>query len=186
MLDVNFDRSRQEAAGVERSRGGQVIRSEFFHVCIVVPEIEVARAHLGELLGVEWGPLREFDFPYRQQDGTDTVAVGFKLCYSLAAPHLELVNAMPGTPWECNDYSNLHHIGYLVDDMDAGSQHLTAHACPLGASGVDPTSDALGWAYHRDPLGLRLEIIDAAASGSMGRRMLGGTNQFDAPLTAPF
>ena len=164
-----------------------MLRSELYHVCIVVPEIEPAREHLSELLGIDWGPLHRFDMPYRQVDGTDAVAVGFAISYSRGAPHLELVQAVPGSPWECNEGSNLHHLGFLVDDMDAGSEHLTATACPLGAHGIDAGSGDLGWAYHRDePLGFRIEIVDAAASGSMGRRMLGGTNEFHAPLTAAF
>ena len=160
-----------------------VLRSELFHVCIVVPEIEAARQHLAVLLGVEWGPVRQFDFPYRRDDGTDTVAEGFTLCYSLGAPHLELVEELPGTPWECNEHSNLHHIGYLVDDMAAGAAHLAARACPMGAHGIDQAGE-LGWAYHHDELGFRIETIDAAASASMGRRMLGGDRGFDAPLVA--
>ena len=73
-----------------------MLRSELFHVCIVVPEIEPAREHLTELLGVEWGPVRRFAFPYRRADGTDAVADDFTLCYSLGAPHLELVQARAG------------------------------------------------------------------------------------------
>jgi catechol 2,3-dioxygenase-like lactoylglutathione lyase family enzyme len=159
-----------------------VQRSELFHVCIVVPEIEAARDHLADLLGVEWGPLRRFVFPYRRADLTDAVVDDFTLCYSLGAPHLELVEARPGTPWECNDMSNLHHIGYLVEDMDATSAHLGSMACPMGAHGVD-ASGALGWSYQHDELGFRIEIIDAAGSQSMGPRMLGKGRGFDAPLT---
>jgi methylmalonyl-CoA/ethylmalonyl-CoA epimerase len=162
-----------------------VQRSELFHVCIVVPQIETAREHLAELLGVEWGPLRQFAFPYRRADGREAVVEDFTLCYSLAAPHLELVEGRPGTPWECNDTSNLHHIGYLVDDMGATSAHLATTACPMGAHGLDALG-ALGWSYHHDELGFRIEIIDAAGSAAMGRRMLGEGREFDAPLTAAF
>src|SRR5262249_55589547 len=146
----------------DAAEGGDfVLRSELFHVCIVVPELEAAREHLAELLGVEWGPVRQFPFPYRREDGSDAVAGGFSLCYSLDGPHLELVESRPGTPWECNEHSNLHHIGYLVDDTGAASNHLAATACPLGAHAADDGSGGMGWAYHRDALGFRLEIIDA-------------------------
>jgi hypothetical protein len=163
-----------------------MLRSELFHVCLVVPEIERARTHLIESLGVEWGPVRQFEFPYRRADGSDAVVEDFTLCYSLGAPHLELVNAVPGTPWECNEYSNLHHIGLLVDNMSTSSEHLTATSCPMGAHGVDARSGELAWAYHRDELGFNLEIIDAAGSAAMGRRMLGAPREFDAPLVARF
>jgi methylmalonyl-CoA/ethylmalonyl-CoA epimerase len=164
---------------------GHVLRSELHHVCIVVPEIEAGREHLTELLGVQWGPLHRFEMPYHRGDGTEAVVDGFAISYSVAPPHLELVQAVPGSPWEYNEHSNLHHLGYFVDDPDRVSQHLGAAACPLGAHGIDPRSGALGWAYHRDEaLGFQIEIVDAAASSSLGRRMLGGTHGFDAPLTA--
>ena len=133
-------------------------------------------------LACSGGRCKNFDFPYRQKDGTEAVVEGFRLCYSLDAPHLELVNAVPGTPWEYNEYSNLHHIGYLVDDVEAASQHLASNACPLGGHGVVAGT----WAYHEDQLGFRLEIIDAAGSASMGRRMLGGDRQFNASLSTSF
>jgi Glyoxalase/Bleomycin resistance protein/Dioxygenase superfamily len=162
-----------------------VQRSELFHVCIVVPQIDTAREHLMQLLGVEWGPVRRFPFPYRRADLTEAVVDDFTLCYSLGAPHLELVEGRPGSPWECNDTSNLHHIGYLVDDMQASSAHLAATACPMGAHGLDG-SGVLGWSYHHDELGFRVEIIDAAGSATMGPRMLGKGRGFDAPLTTSF
>ena len=79
-----------------------VQRSELFHVCIVVPQIDTAGEHLMQLLGVEWGPVRRFPFPYRRADLTEAVVDDFTLCYSLGAPHLELVEGRPGSPWECN------------------------------------------------------------------------------------
>ena len=51
------------------------------------------------------------------------------------APYLELIEEMPGTEWECNEYSYLHHIGF----------------CPMWCE--------IQQAYNRDPLGVRLELV---------------------------
>ena len=32
-----------------------------YHVGIVVPDIEMAKEHLGELLGITWGPVLHID-----------------------------------------------------------------------------------------------------------------------------
>ena len=52
----------------------------------------------------------------RTASGSDEV-ISLKLCYSTKAPHLELVEERPGTPWTCNEYSNLHHIGFFSDSL---------------------------------------------------------------------
>ena len=161
-------------------------RSELYHVCIVVPDLVGAREHLTELLGLEWGPVVQFDLPYRTADGTDAVVAGFQMCYSMNGPHLELVAEQPGTPWVCNEHSNLHHIGFLVDDVEAGAGHMARSACPLEIFQRLEEAGSLAWAYLRDRLGFRIEIVDAAGTALMGELMLGGKRQFDVPLTAPF
>lgn len=160
-------------------------RSELYHVCIVVPALEAARAHLTELLGVQWGPSMTFEFGYIEADGTAATVPNFSLCYSLAAPFLELVEERPGTPWVCNDHSNVHHLGFFVDGMDSGSEHLEATACPLGAHQRDPQTGALSWAYHRDRLGFQIEIVDVAGAAMTSQVMLQGV-PIDAPASVAF
>ena len=109
------------------------ILGEYYHVGIVVPDVEAAMAHLTELLGVAWGPVVETDaFDVRAGDGNDLV-VPNKLCYSTAPPHLELVLEVPGSVWECNEHSNLHHIGVWTDSLPADSAALLRAAVPAAA-----------------------------------------------------
>jgi hypothetical protein len=164
---------------------GHMARSELFHVGIVVPDIEAARAHLTALLGIRWGPVIETDNPFRWADGTDVTVAGFQLCYSLDGPHLELITEQPGTPWVCNEHSNLHHIGFFADSVEQGSQRLSTGACPLEIAGWNPESGALGWTYHRDPLGVRIEIIDVAIASVMSELMLEGV-PLDVPANREF
>jgi catechol 2,3-dioxygenase-like lactoylglutathione lyase family enzyme len=135
--------------------------SEMYHVGIVVPDLEAGCAHFTELLGIVWGPVIENEIALRDGDGNDLL-VPNRICYSTAAPYLELIEEQPGTPWVCNEHSNLHHIGFFSDALVADSGHLTQAHCPLELGGRDGSTAPTVFTYHRDPLGVRIEYVDAA------------------------
>jgi catechol 2,3-dioxygenase-like lactoylglutathione lyase family enzyme len=144
--------------------------SELFHVGIVVPDLESGCERFTELLGVEWGPIMEYEIEVRDGDGHDLV-VPNRTRYSTAAPYLELIQETPGTPWICNEHSNLHHIGFFTEALATDSDRLSATTCPLelmdGHGAVPPKT----FAYHRDPLGVRLELVNAEMRPMMEQHM---------------
>jgi len=152
-----------------------------YHVGIVVPDIEVAQAHLADLLGITWGPVLHVDtydvraFDGNGDDGNDLV-VPNTLCYSTEPPHLELVLEVPGSVWECNEHSNLHHIGVWTDALPADSATYSELRCPLQLCGHDGDTAPIQFAYHRDPLGVRIELVDVAMKPMMEEFM------FKAPV----
>ena len=154
---------------------------QLYHVGIVVPDIEVAKAHLTDLLGISWGPVvhteavnvRSFD--EGRGDGNDLV-VPNTLCYSVEPPHIELVLELPGSVWECNEHSNLHHIGVWTDALPADSSRSSELRCPLQICGREGATAPTQFAYHRDPLGVRIELVDVAMKSMMEEFM------FRAPL----
>ena len=149
---------------------------ELYHVGIVVPDVESAKAHFTELLGVVWGPVVEVDgFDVRDADGND-LTLPNKLCYSTVAPYLELVQEVPGTVWVCNEHSNIHHFGVWTDSLPSDSAAFSASACPLQLCGRDGAQAPTQFAYHRDPLGVRIELVDIAMKPMMEEFM------FKAPL----
>jgi catechol 2,3-dioxygenase-like lactoylglutathione lyase family enzyme len=152
------------------------IQGQLYHVGIVVPDVEATKAHFTDLLGITWGPVVETEaFPVREGDGTDRI-VPNTLCYSTEPPYLELVQEVPGTVWECNEHSNLHHIGVWVDALPADSATYTELRCPLQLCGRDDDGALVQFAYHRDPLGVRIELVDIAMKPMMEEFM------FRAPL----
>ena len=152
------------------------LAGRFYHVGIVVPDVEAAQAHLTDLLGITWGPVMEIDaFDVRDGEGRDLVFPN-KLSYSTEPPHLELVQEVPGSVWECNEHSNLHHIGVWTDALPDDSARYTDLRCPLQLCGHDGDTAPIQFAYHRDPLGVRIELVDLAMKPMMEEFM------FKAPL----
>ena len=147
-----------------------------YHVGIVVPDVEAAMAHFTEVLGAEWGPIVETDaIDVRDADGHD-LTLPNKICFSTVAPHLELIQELPGSVWVCNEHSNLHHVGFWADALPSDSGAFAASQCPLQICGREGAQVPVGWAYHRDPLGVRFELVDAAMKPLMEEFM------FRAPL----
>jgi catechol 2,3-dioxygenase-like lactoylglutathione lyase family enzyme len=141
--------------------------SEMYHVGIVVPDLDAARARFAELLGTRWGPIAENDVDMQLADGTDLV-VPNRICYSTEPPYLELIQEVPGTPWVCNEHSNLHHIGFFSDALVVDADGLHRAACPLEIRDGHGGSGPQQFTYHRDPLGVRIELVN----GEMREMML--------------
>ncbi|HEY3669657.1 MAG TPA: VOC family protein [Acidimicrobiia bacterium] len=133
-------------------------RSGLFHVGIVVPDLESACDHFADLLGLEWGPTIESAFELLDGDG-QIVAGDIRVCNSTEPPYIELIEAIPGTIWACNEVSNLHHVAFYADDVAGGSAQLLSMGCPLEISGLEAGA---GFVYHLDPLRVRIEYIDLA------------------------
>jgi len=148
-----------------------------YHVGIVVPDLEAAQARFTDLLGVTWGQVMEIDaYPFRDGDGND-LTLPNKICYSTTAPHLELIQEVPGTVWECNEHSNLHHIGFWSGSLAAESERLSASLCPLQLCGRGASTGPESFAYHRDPLGVRIELVDAGLRSMIESLYFGGESR---------
>jgi catechol 2,3-dioxygenase-like lactoylglutathione lyase family enzyme len=148
-----------------------------YHVGIVVPDIEAAKARFTDLLGITWGPVVETEaIELRDGDGNELVFPN-TLCYSTEPPYLELVLEVPGSVWECNEHSNLHHIGVWSDDLHAETAKYSDDLiCPLQLCGRDAEGGLQQFAYHHDPLGVRIELVDASMKPFMEEFM------FKAPV----
>lgn len=138
-------------------------RSELYHVGIIVPDLEEAQARLSALLGLAWGPILDVMTPVRDAEGRDA-EVRSRVCFSTEAPRFELITETPGTPWVCNEFSNIHHVGFYSDDVPGDSGALSTARCPFEfGSRFDTETPPDGWAYHRDDqLGIRVEYVGEA------------------------
>ena len=90
---------------------------DFYHTGIVVPDLAAAAQRLSTMAGYTWTKPMKGPVPIRTVSGTQTVDMQF--VYSLQAPHLELIEEVPGTPWTAARDNAVHHLGYFTDDFGA-------------------------------------------------------------------
>jgi hypothetical protein len=140
--------------------------TDLYHVGIVVPTLEDGQEHFAEMFGVRWAPVMESATAIRTADGV-VATVDLRLVYSVDAPHIELIEAVPGSVWDLNPYSNIHHIGFWSDDLAGDWARLHGGGCPLEVMGDGGGTDPLFWTYHQDRLGVRIELVDGAIRAGM-------------------
>ncbi len=127
----------------------------FFHVGILVRDVEAARADFTAKLGLEFEPV------HSQQIATGETT---RFCYSLQGPpYLELVEMTGTGNWSADQPEGFHHIGISEPDMPArctafgGEVDLIAPGENGGAPRVVLTRPE---ALH----GVRVEYFDASVA----------------------
>jgi catechol 2,3-dioxygenase-like lactoylglutathione lyase family enzyme len=83
----------------------------YFHIGILVKDVEAARADFTARLGVEFEPV------HSQQIATGETT---RFCYSLQGPpYLELVEMTGAGSWSTAQPEGVHHIGLSAPDLPA-------------------------------------------------------------------
>ena len=126
----------------------------FFHVGILVKDVEAARADFTARLGVEFEPV------HSQQLATGETTT---FCYSLQGPpYLELVEMTGTGSWSPDQPEGFHHIGVSDPDVPARCAALGGHADLIapGPDGAPLVALTPPEALH----GIRVEYFDAAVA----------------------
>ena len=150
-----------------------MISSELYNVWIVVPDLEAGCARFTSWLGTEWGPIVDREVELRDGGGIDRVEIR-KVCNSNHPPYLELMQELPGSSWVCNEFSNIHHIGFWSDTLAGDSLSLIGAGCPLEMEGRNGDNAPVGYANHVDPLGVRIEYVDVVQRPLLEAFLSGG------------
>lgn len=133
---------------------------DFYHTGIVVPDLDAAMARLSALAGYRWIDPLSYTLPFRTATGTRELTSRF--VYSLQAPHLELIQEVPGSPWTAAPGNAIHHLGYFTDNLAETARSLEDNGFTFEATAdVNPPDLAL-FAYYVDEFGTRIEIVDRA------------------------
>jgi catechol 2,3-dioxygenase-like lactoylglutathione lyase family enzyme len=129
-----------------------------YHTGLVVDDMVAAAERLTAAMGYQWTKPVEAMLSVTTADGD--VEVPFRFVYSVNAPHLELIQEVPGTIWTAPPGGAAHHLGYWVDDLATAAAQLERNGYQLEAR---PSGDTLTtFAYFTDPGGVRIEIVDRA------------------------
>jgi catechol 2,3-dioxygenase-like lactoylglutathione lyase family enzyme len=138
---------------------------DFYHTGIVVPDLQAAAERLSGAAGYTWTKPMKGPVTIRTVAGTQTVEMQF--VYSLQAPHLELIEEVPGTPWTAARNNAVHHLGYFTDDFDTTAAALQALGYALEmCHTVDGAAPSM-FAYFRSPEDVRVEIVDRTVFGDL-------------------
>ncbi|MFF5141591.1 VOC family protein [Streptomyces sp. NPDC013157] len=131
--------------------------ADLYHTGIVVDDVDAWKARMTEAAGYRWTETMSAELPVRLSDGDRLL--NLRYTYSLDAPHIELVQAIPGTPWTAAAHIATHHLGYFCDDLATTSKRLAAAGFALEACAVVDGEPSV-FAYHLAPSGIRIEIVD--------------------------
>ncbi len=94
--------------------------ADLYHTGVVVPDLDAAIDRLSAIGGYRWTRIVEATMPVITDDGL--VDIPFKMVYSIDAPHLELVQEVPGTTWTSAPRNAAHHLGYWSEFLVAMAQ----------------------------------------------------------------
>jgi len=126
------------------------------HVGIVVLDLDAAIEAMRAQLGFAFTIVFDDVLPVHEQSVGDR-GIHLRIAYTSQRPALELIEAVPGTPWS-PDLAGLHHLGFHVDDLGAESQRL-AGPCPIEICGRDAEGHApTVFTYHTGGL-FRVELL---------------------------
>ncbi len=128
-----------------------------YHVGIIVPDLDAAMQELESSLGLSWPTPQHRLRTFRGPAGRFQAELRF--VYSRQGPpHLELIEAVPGTPWE--NAGGIHHVGIWVDELESAATRLIEAGAPIEVTYDTPTLQS--FTYHQMGGGLRVELVDRA------------------------
>jgi hypothetical protein len=133
-----------------------VIDPTLDHVGLVVPALAPALEQLSSQLGFQFELVFDDELAVHEPGGGNR-GIHLRIAYSVQRPHLEVIEAVAGTPW-APERAGLHHLAYFVGDLGADSRRLAGpcpiEICGVGADGAIPTT----FTYHTGGL-FRVELL---------------------------
>lgn len=133
--------------------------SDIFVTGLVVPDIDRALAETTASLGLEFTPVQESPLKLRTPNGIEQFDLRF--AYSLGTgPHLELIQAVPGTYYDPRGSGYMRHVGVWADDLATDSAELASRGLPLEAAGMNGDEEPYAFVFHANSWGLRVELVD--------------------------
>jgi hypothetical protein len=146
---------------------------ELFHVCLVAANLEATMDVLSRNIGIRWTEPFAAEMPVRLEGG-DAGTFTPRNAYSTTFPHVELVEARPGTLLTSDPSGGVHHVGYWVEDLAGGVAELVARGYRAEMVGSGPPAGARAgdrpveggefrpqlFAYLIAPEGHRVELVD--------------------------
>jgi len=139
--------------------------ANLYHTGIVVADLDAAARRLSAMAGYTWTTPMKGPVTIRTVSGTQTVEMQF--VYSLQAPHVELIEEVPGTPWITAKDNAVHHLGYFTDDFAATTAALQSQGFAIEMCHTTDGETPSTFAYFRSSDDIRVEIVDRRVFGDL-------------------
>jgi hypothetical protein len=138
-----------------------VIHKPFFHVGLIVPDLDVAMEEFQTALGIEWRAPIAATVPLLGPDGVVESNV-YSVYSADGPPAIELVQSVPGTPLAGDGGVSFHHLGFWTDRLSDSSQDLDGHGWPCAATVASAEEKPSRFTLQRSPYGFYVELFDTA------------------------
>ena len=133
--------------------------ADLFEYALIVPDLEKAMQHFHDAFGYTFSPILEGVLPMRDGAGNESEPP-FRAVVTREFPHVELVEAQPGTSLVPPNGTGLHHVGYYVDDLAGEAERLVKLGFTYDSGGLVNGESPDGWVYLRMPDDTIIELVD--------------------------
>ncbi len=142
--------------------------SRIYHIGIVVQDLDRAMDELGTSMGYAWTTVRTMKLDLIAPAGPS--ALSARVAFTRQGPPwLEVIEGPAGTIWSATGGNALHHLAFYVEDLQAESARLASLGMAFEVGSRGPDGLLSGFAYHRNPFGGRVEIVDARLKDGLER-----------------
>lgn len=148
--------------------------TEPFHIGVIVPDLARAMEEYSAATGCTWHSPQERDVTLLVGDRLVDTHVRFD--YSVEGPvQLELIQGLPGTPWDPVVHGGLDHSGCWSDDFDGDIASVVASGWELLYAGTDENGEIAGFCFFMTPTKQRVELLDVAMKANFESWFSGGS-----------
>ena len=146
---------------------------DLFKTGLIVPDLERAAREFSDSLGLIWASVQVAELCLQIGGTRENVKLPFVYSRS-GPPYLELLQAQPEGYYALPEGGGIHHVGMWVDDLAEASAGLAARGMPREAAGVQDGRCPALFAFHTNPHGLRLELVERAGRAAFLEWLAGG------------
>ncbi|MBC2653420.1 VOC family protein [Novosphingobium flavum] len=141
---------------------------EIFHHGLIVDDLAAAMARVGAAAGTEWTAVRKFDpLPvWTPDEGRGEIRL--TVAYSCEGPlRIELVESVPGTPYDRLRAFGRSHLGVWVESVGAAVETLLAQGWHVLVAGAGPRHGYGSMAYLGREGSPVIELVGTELRGFM-------------------
>jgi hypothetical protein len=142
--------------------------TRIYHIGIVVQDLARAMDELGTSLGYTWTDVRTLAGDILTPAGKQPTSARIVFTRQ-GPPWLEFIEGPADSIWSAAGGNAIHHLGFYVDDLEAEKARLESMGMAFETGLLSPEGRLTAFAYHRNPHGGRVEIVESRLKDGLER-----------------